>query len=154
VEDDKLDVAREVMQRAGAKMMLPADHVIAQDVKADAETKVVDGSQPIPDGWKGLDIGPKTAAAYKAEIQKAKLIVWNGPMGVFEVEPFAKGTHEIAKAVAASDATSIVGGGDSEKAIQIAGVGSRITHISTGGGASLEFLSGEKLPGVEALGGL
>jgi phosphoglycerate kinase len=154
VEDDKLDVAREVMQRAGAKLMLPVDHVIAKDVKADAETKVVEGAQPIPDGWKGLDIGPKTVASYKAEIQKAKLIVWNGPMGVFEVEPFAKGTLEIAKAVAASDATSIVGGGDSEKAIQIAGVGSRITHISTGGGASLEFLSGEKLPGVEAMGGL
>jgi phosphoglycerate kinase len=154
VEDDKLDVAREVMQRAGAKLMLPVDHLIAKDLKADAETQVVEGSQPIPDGWKGLDIGPKTVAAYKAEIQKARLIVWNGPMGVFEVEPFAKGTLEIARAVAASDATSIVGGGDSEKAIKTAGVGSRITHISTGGGASLEFLSGEKLPGVEALGGL
>jgi phosphoglycerate kinase len=154
VEDDKLDVAREVMQRAGAKLMLPVDHLIAKDLKADAETQVVEGSQPIPDGWKGLDIGPKTVATYKAEIQKARLIVWNGPMGVFEVEPFAKGTLEIAKAVAASDATSIVGGGDSEKAIQIAGVGSQITHISTGGGASLEFLSGEELPGVEALGGL
>jgi phosphoglycerate kinase len=154
VEDDKLDVAREVMQRGGAKLMLPVDHLIAKDLKGDAETQVVDGSQPIPDGWKGLDIGPKTVAAYKAEIQKARLIVWNGPMGVFELEPFAKGTLEIAKAVAASDATSIVGGGDSEKAIKTAGVGSRITHISTGGGASLEFLSGEKLPGVEALGGL
>jgi phosphoglycerate kinase len=154
VEDDKLDVAREVMQRAGAKLILPDDHLIAKDLNADTEIQVVDGAQPIPDGWKGLDIGPRTVAAYKAEIQKAKLIVWNGPMGVFEIEPFAKGTLEIAKAVAASGATSIVGGGDSEKAIKTAGVGSRITHISTGGGASLEFLSGEKLPGVEALGGL
>jgi phosphoglycerate kinase len=154
VEDDKLDVAREVLQRAGAKLMLPVDHLIAKELTADVETRVVEGSQPIPDGWKGLDIGPKTIVAYKAEIQKAKLIVWNGPMGVFEVAPFAKGTLEIAKAVAASDATSIVGGGDSEKAIKTAGVGSQITHISTGGGASLEFLSGEKLPGVEALGGL
>jgi phosphoglycerate kinase len=154
VEDDKLDVAADVLQRAGNKLLLPLDHVIAQDVKADAETKVVGGEQPIPDGWKGLDIGPKTIEAYEAEIQKAKLIVWNGPMGVFEIEPFAKGTIEVAKAVAASSATSIVGGGDSEKAIKTAGVTKQITHISTGGGASLEFLSGEKLPGVEALGGL
>ncbi len=154
VEDDKLDVAKDVLKRAGNKLLLPLDHVIARDLKADAETKVVGGDQAIPEGWKGVDIGPKTIEAYKAEIENAKLIVWNGPMGVFEIEPFAKGTIEVAKAVAGSSATSIVGGGDSEKAIKTAGVGKQITHISTGGGASLEFLSGERLPGVEALGGL
>jgi phosphoglycerate kinase len=155
VEEDKLDLAKELLEKSRGKLMLPADHVIATDVKADAQTKVVDGVQePIPDGWKGLDIGPKTVAAYAAEIAKAKMIVWNGPMGVFELAPFAKGTIEIAKAVADSPATSIAGGGDSEKAIKTAGVAVKITHISTGGGASLEFLGGETLPGVKALGGL
>jgi phosphoglycerate kinase len=155
VEEDKLDLAKDLLEKSGGKLMLPVDHVIATDLKADAETKVVDGvKEPIPDGWKGLDIGPKTVAAYAEQISKAKMIVWNGPMGVFEVAPFAKGTIEVAKAVAASDAISIVGGGDSEKAIKTAGVAARITHISTGGGASLEFLGGERLPGVEALGGL
>jgi len=108
----------------------------------------------IPAGWKGVDIGPKTIERYKQEIAGAKLIVWNGPMGVFEIEPFAKGTVEIAKAVAASSAISLVGGGDSEKAVKTAGVADQITHISTGGGASLEFLAGQELPGVKALGGL
>ncbi len=154
VEEEKLDLARELMKKAGHKLQLPVDHVIAQDLKAEAPTRVVDGArEAIPDGWKGLDIGPKTIAAYRSEIAKAKLIVWNGPMGVFELKPFAKGTIEIAKAVAASKATSIIGGGDSEKAVRTAGVSDQITHISTGGGASLEFLAGEKLPGVEALGG-
>jgi phosphoglycerate kinase len=155
VEDEKLDLASELLATAGSRLVLPADHVIARELAADAESRTVDGSsEPIPDGWKALDIGPATIAAYQDEIAKAKMIVWNGPMGAFEVEPFARGTIEIAKAVAASGATSIVGGGDSEKAIQIAGVGGEITHISTGGGASLEFLAGERLPGVEALGGL
>ncbi len=155
VEDEKLDLAAELLVTAGSRLLLPADHVIARELAAGAETRTVDGSgDPIPDGWKALDIGPATIAAYEDEIAKAKMIVWNGPMGAFEVEPFARGTIEIAKAVAASGATSIVGGGDSEKAIQIAGVGGKITHISTGGGASLEFLAGERLPGVEALGGL
>lgn len=155
VEEDKLDLAKELLEQGRGKLLLPVDHVIATDLKADAETKVVDGvREPIPAGWKGLDIGPKTVAAYAEQIAKAKMIVWNGPMGVFEIAPFAKGTIEIAKAVAASAATSIVGGGDSEKAIKTAGVAASITHISTGGGASLEFLGGENLPGVEALGGL
>jgi phosphoglycerate kinase len=155
VEEDKLDLAKDLLAKGRGKLMLPLDHVIATDLKADAETKVVDGvKEPIPAGWKGLDIGPKTVAAYAEQIAKAKMIVWNGPMGVFEVAPFAKGTIEIAKAVAASAATSIVGGGDSEKAIKTAKVAAQITHISTGGGASLEFLGGESLPGVEALGGL
>jgi phosphoglycerate kinase len=155
VEEDKLELAKDLLETGRGKLMLPVDHVIATDLKADAETKVVDGvNEPIRAGWKGLDIGPKTVAAYAEQITRAKMIVWNGPMGVFEVAPFAKGTLEVAKAVAASAATSIVGGGDSEKAIKTAGVAASITHISTGGGASLEFLGGESLPGVEALGGL
>lgn len=155
VEADKLDLAKELLDQGGDKLMLPVDHVIATDLKADAETKVVDGvKEPIPAGWKGLDIGPETIKAYTSEISRAKMIVWNGPMGVFEIAPFAQGTLEVARAVAASEAVSIVGGGDSEKAIKTAGVAANITHISTGGGASLEFLGGEKLPGVEALGGL
>jgi phosphoglycerate kinase len=155
VEEDKLDLAKDLLEKGRGKLLLPVDHVIATDLKADAETKVVDGvNEPIPAGWKGLDIGPKTVAAYAEQIAKARMIVWNGPMGVFEVAPFAKGTLEVAKAVAASTATSIVGGGDSEKAIKTAGVAASITHISTGGGASLEFLGGEILPGVAALGGL
>ena len=155
VEDEKLELASDLLATAGSKLVLPSDHVIAQELAADAETRIVDGSaEPIPDSWKALDIGPSTIAAFSDEISRAKLIVWNGPMGAFEIEPFARGTIEVAKAVAGSEATAIVGGGDSEKAIQIAGVGDRIAHISTGGGASLEFLAGEKLPGVEALGGL
>ena len=155
VEYDKLDVALDVMSRAGDKLLLPVDHRIAQTIDGHAEIKIVEGpSQPIPEGWKGLDIGPRSVEAYSAEISKAQTIVWNGPMGVFEVEPFRQGTVEIAKAVARSQGTSIVGGGDSEKAIRVAGVGKQITHISTGGGASLEFLAGRKLPGVEALAGL
>ena len=155
VEDDKLGVAREAIEQGGDKLQLPIDHVIAQDLAADAATKIVDGtSEPIPAGWKGLDIGPKTIAAYREAISGARMIVWNGPMGVFEIEPFAAGTLAVAHAVADSAATSIVGGGDSEKAIKTAGVSDQMTHISTGGGASLEFLAGKKLPGVEALGGL
>jgi len=152
VEDDKAGVAKEVLSKGGDKLVLPEDHLAAAEVDASAETKVAAGG--IPAGWKGVDIGPKTIERYKQEIAGAKLIVWNGPMGVFEIEPFAKGTVEIAKAVAASSAVSLVGGGDSEKAVKAAGVADRITHISTGGGASLEFLAGQELPGVKALGGL
>ena len=155
VEEDKLDVARTTAAGAGDKLLLPRDHVIAAELSAAAKTRVVDGStEPIPAGMKGLDIGPATVDLYRAAIAEAKFIVWNGPMGVFEIEPFAQGTLDIARAVAASDAVSIIGGGDSEKAVRAAGVGDGITHISTGGGASLEFLAGRKLPGVEALGGL
>ena len=154
VEDEKLDLARDTMKKAGNKLLLPVDHVIASAFAADAETKIAPVSKPVPSGWMGLDIGPETIRLYQAEIAKAKLIVWNGPMGVFEMEAFAKGTLAVAAAVADADAVSIVGGGDSEKAIKKAGVGGKISHISTGGGASLEFLAGEKLPGVVALGGL
>ena len=154
VEDEKLDLARETLARAGDKLMLPTDHVIASAFSADAETKIASVDEPVPAGWMGLDIGPKTIAAYEQAVAGAKMIVWNGPMGVFELEPFAAGTLAIAKAVAAADAVSIVGGGDSEKAIRKAEVGAGISHVSTGGGASLEFLSGVELPGVVALGGL
>ncbi len=152
VEDEKLDLAAELLDAAGDCLLLPQDHVVAPDLSAAAPTRTVDGvGLPIPDGWRALDIGPETIAAYRDEIAAGKMIVWNGPMGAFEIERFAQGTIEVAKAVAASEATSIVGGGDSEKAIQIAEVAGSITHISSGGGASLEFLAGKTLPGVEAL---
>jgi len=156
VEDDKLDLAKKILAEArqkGFKFLLPTDHVIAPEFKADAPASVVAVSAT-PADHMGLDIGPKSVAAYAAEISKAKTIVWNGPMGVFEMPAFARGTLEIAKAVAAATgagATSIVGGGDSVAAVHQSGVADKISHISTGGGASLEFLAGRKLPGVEAL---
>lgn len=156
VEEDKLDLARKILsdvKQKNFKLLLPLDNVITPEFKADAPTKIVDVSA-IPPDQMGLDIGPKTIAAYCAEIAKSKTIVWNGPMGVFEMPAFAKGTLAIAQAVAAattSGATSIVGGGDSVAAIHQSGLASKISHISTGGGASLEFLGGRKLPGVEAL---
>jgi phosphoglycerate kinase len=155
VEDDKLDLAHRLLAEAnetGTKFLLPVDDVIADKIDAAAATSISDASQPIPDGKMGLDIGPKTIALFTAEIARARTIVWNGPMGVFEVAPFAAGTMRVAEAVAANrNATSIVGGGDSVAAVHAAGVADKITHISTGGGASLEFLEGKKLPGVEAL---
>ncbi|MGB7846839.1 MAG: phosphoglycerate kinase [Candidatus Acidiferrum sp.] len=156
VEEDKLDLARKILADAKLKnfnFLLPVDNVIAPEFKPDAPLKLVDVSA-MPADQMGLDIGPKTIDSYKAEIAKAKTIVWNGPMGVFEMPAFAKGTLEIAKAVAAATsagAISIVGGGDSVAAVQQSGLAKQISHISTGGGASLEFLGGRKLPGVEAL---
>ncbi len=149
VEEDKLDLAKELMAHAGGKLMLPVDHVVASEMKPGAESKVV---ETVPDGMMGLDIGPKTIEAYTHVISSAKTIIWNGPMGVFEMPPFDKGTVALAKAVASSGAVSVVGGGDSEKAIKSAGVADKISHVSTGGGASLEFLAGIELPGVAALG--
>lgn len=151
VEDEKLDLAADLLARAGGKLALPSDHVIAEECSAAARTQIVSGA--LPDGWMGLDIGPATAAAYEETIRQAAMIVWNGPMGVFELEPFAAGTLRAARAVeAASDhAVTIVGGGDSETAVKAAGAGEKITHVSTGGGASLEFLCGRTLPGVAAL---
>ncbi len=148
VEEDKIDLARELMAEAGGKLMLPVDHVVAAELKVGVDTKVVD---QVPGGLMGLDIGPKTVEAYTQVISGAKTIIWNGPMGVFETPPFNRGTEALAKAVAASGAVSVVGGGDSEKAIKSAGVSDKISHISTGGGASLEFLAGIELPGVAAL---
>ena len=156
VEEDKLDVARDLLravQQRGTKFMLPTDHVVAGKLEAGAAHEVSVGS--IPADKLGVDIGPATRAAFAREIADAKLIVWNGPMGVFEIPEFAEGTLAVAKAVASattdSGAFSIVGGGDSVAAVTQAGVADKISHISTGGGASLEFLSGMKLPGVEAL---
>jgi len=156
VEEDKIDLAKKILAEAkqkNFKFLLPVDNIVAPEFKADAPCTVVD-STAMPADQMGLDIGPKTVAAYKAEIAKAKTIVWNGPMGVFEMPAFAKGTLEIAKAVAAATgagATSIIGGGDSVAAVHQSGVAKQISHISTGGGASLEYLGGRKLPGVEAL---
>jgi phosphoglycerate kinase len=148
VEEDKIDLARELMAEAGDKLMLPVDHVVAAELKLGVDSKVVD---QVPGGLMGLDIGPKTVEAYSAVIRGAKTVIWNGPMGVFETPPFNRGTEALALAVAASGAVSVVGGGDSEKAIKSAGVSDKISHISTGGGASLEFLAGIELPGVAAL---
>ena len=156
VEDDKLELARRLREEAQEKkfaLLLPVDQVVGAEFKADTATQTLSVSAT-PDGWMGLDIGPKTIDTYRQKIASAKTIVWNGPMGVFEMPAFAQGTLEVAKAVAAatgSGATSIVGGGDSVAAVHQAGVADKISHISTGGGASLEFLGGRKLPGVEAL---
>ena len=155
VEEDKLDLAKQMMAQAkehNVKFLLPIDHVVAMKISDDAVTRTVDEGQPIPADMMALDIGPKTVEIFAEEIERAKTIVWNGPMGVFEKTPFARGTKKIAQAVVDnSGATSIVGGGDTVAAVHKAGVADRITHISTGGGASLEFLEGKKLPGVEAL---
>jgi phosphoglycerate kinase len=148
VEDDKLDLARNLLKSVGAKMMLPVDHVVVSELKEGAPNEVV---EKVPGDKMGVDIGPKTVDAFAKVIAGAKTVIWNGPMGVFEKPPFDKGTVAVAKAVAQSGATSIVGGGDSEKAVKSAGVAEKISHVSTGGGASLEFLAGIKLPGVEAL---
>ena len=151
VEADRVDDAKRVLaaaKKAGHKLMLPTDHIVAEKLEAGAESKTV---SKIPDGWMGLDIGPKTAKAYATACARAKTIFWNGPMGVFEIDAFAKGTEAVANAVAKSKAVSVVGGGDSLAAINKLGLADRITHCSTGGGASLEFVEGRALPGVVAL---
>jgi phosphoglycerate kinase len=153
VEPEKVEAAKAILDKAksvGVAMHLPEDHVIAQNLEVASATRVVprDG---IPEGWKGVDIGPRTIDAYTTVINGAQTIVWNGPMGVFEIEPFAKGTSAVAMAVASSTATSVVGGGDSVAALNQLGLADRITHISTGGGAFLELLEGQDLPGVAAL---
>ena len=150
VEDDKLDLARKLLGTLKDKLLLPVDHVVVSEIQENAASKIAD---TIPDGMIGVDIGPLTIDHYSQVIRTAKTIIWNGPMGVFEKKPFDRGTVALAKAVAASGATSVVGGGDSEKAIKSAGVADQISHISTGGGASLEFLAGIELPGVAALAG-
>jgi phosphoglycerate kinase len=155
VEEDKLDLARQILQHAksrNVKFLLPVDHVVADRIDVNALTHIVGDGHAIPANMMGLDIGPKTVELFSEEISRARTIIWNGPMGVFEVSPFAQGTFKIARAVAENaGAISIVGGGDSVSAVHAAGVADKITHISTGGGASLEFLEGKKLPGVEAL---
>ena len=133
----------------GVKLLLPVDNVIADDFSNDADTKVVANGE-IPDGWQGLDIGPETAKIYAEAVKEAKTVVWNGPMGAFEMPKFAAGTEAVAKALADTDAVTIIGGGDSAAAVNQLGYGDKMTHISTGGGASLEFLEGKELPGVAA----
>ena len=153
LEADYLDYAKEMMEKAKAKgvnLLIPIDTVVAQEFSNDAPYKTVERGN-IEDGWQGLDIGDKTIALYKDALKSAKTVVWNGPMGVFEMENFAKGTNQIAKALSEIDAVTIIGGGDSVAAVNQAGLGDKMTHISTGGGASLEFLEGKELPGIAAL---
>ncbi|GAB6935161.1 phosphoglycerate kinase [Calditerricola yamamurae] len=153
VEEDKLELARALLARAeekGVRLLLPVDVVVADRFAPDAATRVV-SVDAIPDGWMALDIGPETVARYREAIRGARLVVWNGPMGVFEMPRFAEGTFAVARALADSSAHTVVGGGDSVAAVEKAGLADRIGHISTGGGASLEFLEGKTLPGVAAL---
>ena len=153
LEADKVDYAKEMMDKAaakGVKLLLPVDNIVGDKFAADA-TPVVTEDQNIPEGHMGLDIGPKSAELYADAVKESKTVIWNGPMGVFEFENFAKGTIAVAKAMADSDATTVIGGGDSAAAVNILGFGDKMTHISTGGGASLEFLEGKALPGIEAL---
>ncbi len=150
VETGSLDVARALLEKAGDKILLPVDLVVADAFSADANAQVVDADQ-IPPGWRAMDVGPKTLELYKAALQGAKLIVWNGPVGVFEFPKFAEGTFALARMLAESGAITVIGGGDSASAVKKAGVAKQMTHVSTGGGASLEFLEGKELPGVAAL---
>ncbi|MCK9221660.1 MAG: phosphoglycerate kinase [Limnochordia bacterium] len=153
LDEDGLGLAKELMdlaEKKGVNMFLPVDVVVAQEFAPDSPHKTVDVKE-IPADWMGLDIGPKTRAQFARVIKRAKTVVWNGPMGVFEMDAFAKGTFEVAQALADADAVTIIGGGDSAAAVEKAGLAEKITHVSTGGGASLEFLEGKALPGVEAL---
>ena len=152
-ELDKLELAKEAMKKAeekGVKLMLPIDTRIGKEFKPDTESKTVAWTE-IPDGWEGFDIGEKTIEMFCNELKNAKTVVWNGPLGLFEFDQFAKGTNAIAKTLSEIDATTIIGGGDSAAAVKKAGLQDKMTHISTGGGASLEFLEGKKLPGIECL---
>ena len=152
LEEDYIDYAKEMMEKAdnkGIKLLIPVDTVAAKEFNNDAESKVFENG--IDDGWMGLDIGPKTTEMFIDALKDAKTVVWNGPMGVFEMPNFAKGTNAIAEALAKLDATTIIGGGDSVAAVNQAGLGDKMSHISTGGGASLEFLEGKELPGIAAL---
>lgn len=152
LEEDKVDFAKELLEKVqaqGKKILLPVDHVIANKFAEDADVQVVEGD--IPEGWMGLDIGPKTIELFKQELASSKTVVWNGPSGVFEMKPFAQGTKALAEYLADADAVTILGGGDTAAAAKIFGVADKMSHISTGGGASLEFLEGKVLPGVAAL---
>ena len=152
-ELDKLDLALELMEKAkqkGVKLMLPVDTKLGKEFDKDTESKTVKCTE-IPEGWEGFDIGEETIKLYKEELKKAKTVVWNGPLGLFEFDQFAIGSNEIAKTLAEIDAITIVGGGDCAAAVEKAGVADKLTHVSTGGGASLEFLEGKKLPGIECL---
>jgi phosphoglycerate kinase len=150
VEDDYLEEAKQLLEEAGERLVLPVDVVAAEEMEADAESRTV-GVEEIPAGWMGLDIGPRTVEEFRERISGAKTVFWNGPMGVFEMDAFARGTEGVARAVAASGATSIVGGGDSVAAVSKLGLEDQMSHISTGGGASLEYVEGKELPGVTVL---
>ncbi|EMR05622.1 Phosphoglycerate kinase [Bhargavaea cecembensis DSE10] len=153
VEEDKIDLAKSFIQKAGekgVKLHIPTDAVVASEFKADAETRTV-STDSIPEGWMGLDIGPETAAEYADVIRQSKTILWNGPMGVFEMDAFAEGTKKVAEAVAETEGYTIIGGGDSAAAVEKFDLADRMDHVSTGGGASLEFMEGKDLPGVSAL---
>ena len=150
VETDKLDLAKELIAKGGSKLMLPVDTHCGDDFNANCNKQVVKFGQ-VPDGFEGLDIGPETAKIYADKVKTAKTVVWNGPMGVFEMPPFDAGTKAVAEAIATSDATSIIGGGDSAAAIEQFGLADKVTHVSTGGGASLEMLEGKKFAAVELL---
>ncbi|MFC1624509.1 phosphoglycerate kinase [Candidatus Omnitrophota bacterium] len=152
LEADKLDIARSLMEKAkkkGVKMLLPSDHLIADKIDASSATRVIDAT--IPKDWMGVDVGPKTVDEFKKELRGAKLIVWNGPLGIFEISKFSRGTEDIARFIAGLKATTIIGGGDTASAISKFGLEKSMTHISTGGGASLEYMEGKVLPGIAAL---
>ena len=154
VEEDKLDLAKQLLEKAkdkGIDFVVPTDAVIAQEMKAGVEKKIVSMEEGVPEGWMGLDIGPKTIELFKDKLKNARTVVWNGPMGVFEIDDFAKGTEEVAKYLAQLDAMVVIGGGDSAAAINKFGLQNEVTHVSTGGGASLEFLEGKELPGVKSI---
>lgn len=153
LEADKVELAKGLMEKArskGVKLLLPLDNVVANAFSNDADIKII-ASDEIPNGWQGLDIGPKTIELYANEVKSAKTVIWNGPMGVFEMENFAKGTRAVAEALANTDAVTIIGGGDSAAAVALLGYADKMTHISTGGGASLEYLEGKELPGIACL---
>jgi phosphoglycerate kinase len=150
VEAGAVETAKGILAKAGKKLVLPVDAVVGDKFDAEAQSQVVDVKN-IPAGWRMLDIGPKSVEAFGKVIKDAKLVVWNGPMGVFEFPKFAEGTFAVARLIAESGATSVIGGGDSASAVKKAGVAKKMTHVSTGGGASLEFLEGKVLPGVAAL---
>ncbi|WP_293173071.1 phosphoglycerate kinase, partial [Oceanithermus sp.] len=156
IEDDKLELALRLMDRArelDKPLLLPSDVVAAREIREDAETRVV-AADAVPEGWMGLDIGPRTREAFASALAGARTVFWNGPMGVFETPPFDAGTLAVAEAIAALDAYTVVGGGDSVAAVNRLGYADRFSHVSTGGGASLEFLERGTLPGIEVLGGL
>ena len=152
LEPDKLDIARSLKEKArrkGVKMLLPVDHLIADKIDRDSSTRVVD--ETIPQNWMGVDIGPKTVDEFKKELRNAKIVIWNGPLGIFEISKFARGTEDIARFVAGLKAITIIGGGDTASAISKFGLEGSMSHISTGGGASLEYMEGKRLPGIAAL---
>ena len=150
VETDRLDVATEILARDGGKMVLPPDVVVATEMSADADRRIVSADK-VPEGWRVLDIGPRTIEAFRRELADAKMVIWNGPLGVFEVEPFAHGTLAVIQMLAELEATTVTGGGETAAAVNMAGLADQMTHVSTGGGAFLAFMEGRELPGVAAL---